>query len=157
MKINEALIGLILGIFSIFVFLTAQTFPVIPGQDFGAALFPKLIGAGLLLCSILLVIQGIRNRKTSAPMAMPAWLRHKPSVLRFLMIPASLVFYFEFADTLGFLVTAVILLFALFLVFKVRWPVAVAVALLGALVIHFMFYSILMVPLPWGVLETVAW
>ncbi|SHG88558.1 tripartite tricarboxylate transporter TctB family protein [Pollutimonas bauzanensis] len=157
MKINDALIGLILGIFSILVFLMAQTFPVIPGQNFGASLFPTIIGIGMLLCSLLLIVHGIKNRKTDAPMAMPAWLRNRASVLRFLLIPATLVFYFEAADFLGFLIAASLLLLVLFLAFKVRWPIAIAVAVIGALVIHFMFYSVLMVPLPWGLLEPVAW
>lgn len=157
MKINDALIGLILGIFSILVFLMSLSFPVIPGQNFGASLFPKLIGIGMLICSVLLIAQGIRNRKTESPMTVPAWLRDKASVLRFLSIPASLVFYFEVADFLGFLITSSLLLFVLFLVFRVRWPIALAMAVIGSLVIHLMFYSVLMVPLPWGVLETIAW
>ncbi len=157
MKINDALIGLMLAVFSVLIFSAAQSFPPIPGQNFGASLFPELIGIGMLICSILLIVQGIKNRATDTPMAMPAWLKSKTSVLRFLLIPASLVFYFVAAEFLGFLVSASMLLIVLFLAFGVRWPIAVAVALVGTFVIHFAFYSVLMVPLPWGVLETVAW
>ncbi|HUG58138.1 MAG TPA: tripartite tricarboxylate transporter TctB family protein [Candidimonas sp.] len=157
MKVNDALIGLMLGIFAIFVLLMAQSFPPIPGQNFGAGLFPKAIGVGMLICSALLIWHGIKNKKNAPPMAMPAWLRDKASVARFLLIPASLAFYFVVADFLGFLLTAGLLLFVLFLAFRVRWLTALVVAVIGALVIHFMFYSILKVPLPWGLLETVAW
>lgn len=157
MKINDALVGVLLGMFAIAVLLMSLSFPVIPGQNFGAGLFPRTIGIGMLVCAVLLIAQGIRNRKTDSPMRVPAWLRDKASVLRFLSIPASLVFYFAAADFLGFLVTSSLMLLALFLVFKLRWPVAIAVAIIGSLVIHFMFYSVLMVPLPWGVLETIAW
>lgn len=157
MKVNDALIGLVLGIFSFFVLYMAMSFPPIPGQNFGAGLFPKAIGVGMLICSVLLIAHGIKNKKNEPPMAMPAWLRNKASVFRFLLIPASLVFYFEAADFLGFLSTASLLLLVLFLAFKVRWLTAVVVAVIAALVIHFMFYSVLKVPLPWGLLETIAW
>lgn len=157
MKVNDALIGLMLGIFSILVLYMAMSFPPIPGQNFGAGLFPKAIGIGMLICSVLLIVHGIKNKKNVPPMAVPAWLRNKASVARFLLIPASLVFYFATADFLGFLLTASLLLLVLFLAFKVRWLTAIIVAVVGALVIHFMFYSILKVPLPWGLLETVAW
>lgn len=157
MKIDDALVGFMLAIFSILVFFTALGFPVIPGQNFGASLFPTMIALGMFICSLLLMIQGIRNRKTQPRMAMPLWFRNKKSVLRFLLVPASLVFYFEAADFLGFLPIAFLLLVLLFLAFGVRWPVAIAVALASALVIHFMFYSVLKVPLPWGLLETVGW
>jgi putative tricarboxylic transport membrane protein len=90
-------------------------------------------------------------------MAVPAWLKNKASVLRFSLIPGSLVFYFATADFLGFLIAASMLLIVLFLAFGVRWPIAVMVAFVGTFVIHFAFYSVLMVPLPWGVLETIAW
>ena len=157
MKINDALVGALLGIFAIAVFLMSRSFPVIPGQNFGAGLFPRVIGIGMLICSVLLIIQGVRNRKTDSPMRMPAWLRDKASVLRFLLIPASLFFYFAVADLLGFLITSGLVLLVLFLAFKVRWPTAIAVALIGSFLIHFMFYSVLMVPLPWGLLEPIAW
>ncbi|PLC48240.1 hypothetical protein CR159_19405 [Pollutimonas subterranea] len=157
MKINDALVGVVLGIFSIAVFLMALSFPAIPGQNFGAGLFPRAIAIGMLACSILLIVQGLRNRKTDSPTMMPAWLRDKASVLRFLLIPGSLFFYFAVAEYLGFLITSGLVLLVLFLAFKVRWPLAIAVAAIGSFVIHFMFYSVLMVPLPWGLLETIAW
>lgn len=157
MKVNDAIIGLVLGIFSIFVLVMALSFPPIPGQNFGAGLFPKAIGIGMLICSVLLIVHGIKNKKNEPPMAMPAWFRDKAAVFRFLLVPASLAFYFATADFLGFLLTASLLLLVLFLAFNVRWLTAIVVAAIGALVIHFMFYSILKVPLPWGLLETVAW
>jgi len=157
MKINDALVGVVLGIFSIAIFLMALSFPAIPGQNFGAGLFPRAIALGMLACSVVLILQGIKNRKTDTPMIVPVWLRDRASVFRFLLIPASLFFYFAVAEYLGFLITSGLVLLVLFLAFKVRWPIAIAVAIIGSFIIHFMFYSILMVPLPWGLLETMAW
>ncbi len=158
MKFDDTLIGVVLGIFSIIVFILAQAFPVIPGQHFGASLFPSAISTGLFICALMLVVQGLRNRAAGRPDKVRApWLRDPRSVLRFLLVPASLVFYFELADTLGFLLCAFILLCVLFRAFGVSWMRTVVVALISTLVIHFMFYSVLKVPLPWGLLEPFAW
>jgi putative tricarboxylic transport membrane protein len=158
MKFNDIYIGIVLGVFSAIVFAAARTFPVIPGQQFGASLFPTLISVGLFICAVLLVMQGLRARAAGATRAAwPAWLREPISVLRFLMVPASLVFYFEVGDWLGFLPCAFLLLMVLFRLFGVRWRTALIVALATALIIHFMFYSVLHVPLPWGLLEPIAW
>jgi len=158
MKFDDLRIGVVLGVFSVLVFFIARTFPVIPGQHFGASLFPTLISIGLFICSVLLVIQGWQARRAGVPRpGWPAWLREPLSVLRFLMVPLSLVFYFMAGDWLGFLPCAFLLLMALQLVFGVRWKRALIVALVVSLVIHAMFYSVLHVPLPWGLLEPLAW
>jgi putative tricarboxylic transport membrane protein len=39
----------------------------------------------------------------------------------------------------------------------VRVPVAITVAIVATLLVHFAFYKLLRVPLPWGVLTGVAW
>jgi len=158
MKFDDIRIGVVLGVFSVIVFAVARTFPVIPGQHFGASLFPTLISVGLFICSVLLVIQGWRARRAGAARApWPAWLRQPMSVLRFLMVPISLVFYFMTADWLGFLPCSFLMLLVLQRLFSVSWMRAVIVAIVVSLVIHVAFYSVLHVPLPWGLLEPLAW
>ena len=48
-------------------------------------------------------------------------------------------------------------LVALIWVLRVRLAVVVPVALLMTLLIHYAFYKLLRVPLPWGVLQRIAW
>ena len=73
------------------------------------------------------------------------------------LVIAVNVLYILLVDTLGFIPTAVIYLSVLFAAFGVspRWnlPIAIIVTLL----IHYSFYKMLKVPLPWGVLTRVAW
>jgi putative tricarboxylic transport membrane protein len=157
MKIDDAITGLLLGLFSIAVFIAALSFPPIPGQSFGASLFPVWIAIGMFVCAVCLIIQGLRQRAQGYRMTVPAWLRDKAAIVRFLLIPATLVFYFEAADFLGFFLTATLVLVVLFRAFSVRWLTALVVAIIGALAIHAMFYGILKVPLPWGILEFLAW
>ena len=54
-------------------------------------------------------------------------------------------------------VTALIFLGILMLAFDVRRARILPLALGVAVAIHYAFYSLLRVPLPWGVLEGVAW
>jgi putative tricarboxylic transport membrane protein len=69
----------------------------------------------------------------------------------------SVLFYILVADKLGFLLTAPIVLGALLLVLRVPPLRAVTVAIVATLLVHFAFYKLLRVPLPWGVLTGVAW
>ena len=70
---------------------------------------------------------------------------------------AALVLYILMSPVMGFHLTAVVLLLGLFLMLSVRWPLAVGFAVAVPLLIHYVFYTLLRVPLPWGVLTPVAW
>jgi putative tricarboxylic transport membrane protein len=81
-----------------------------------------------------------------------AWLGSPRHVLNFLVATGALAFYVLAADKLGFLVCGTIILLSLFLALRVKPFVAVALALALPVVIHLIFYKLLRVPLPWGVL-----
>jgi len=157
MKINDVLSGLLLGAFGIAVLAGAQGFPDIPGQKIGPRVFPTLVAAGLLICAALLVRRGRGTLAGEGWMRLPDWLSHRRATLGFLLIPLSLAFYVALSEQLGFIPTAVVLLLAMFLAFGVNWRRALLVALPGTLIIHFLFYKMLKVPLPWGLLSPYAW
>lgn len=157
MKINDVLSGLLIGSFGAAIYLHARSFPPLPGQNVGPNMFPQLIATGLMICAMILVFRGVKTLGTEGWITLPGWLGHGRIALGFLLIPLVLVFYVAVSESLGFLPTAVILLMTLFLVFKVRLRTAIVVALLGALCIHTLFYKLLKVPLPWGLLKSVAW
>ena len=58
---------------------------------------------------------------------------------------------------LGFILVGVIYLAALFWVYGVSRKWILPVAIVVTLVIHYAFYKLLRVPLPWGILERFAW
>lgn len=128
-----------------------------PGQNVGANMFPQLIAVGLIICAIVLVFHGRKTLGTEAWITLPDWLGRSRITLGFVAIPIVLGFYVAVSESLGFLPTAVILLMALFLVFEVKFRTALVVSIIGSLLIHFLFYKLLKVPLPWGVLNSVAW
>jgi putative tricarboxylic transport membrane protein len=155
MRINDAIVGAALIALAIAVLFHIQAYPLIPGQKYGPALFPGLIAVGFIATGGLLVVRGI---KAGFPLVQLApWLRSPGLVTNFFAVCAALIFYIVAADALGFLLTGAVLLVGLLLKFGVPPGRAVLVAIIATLVIHWLFYKLLRVPLPWGVLERFAW
>jgi putative tricarboxylic transport membrane protein len=73
------------------------------------------------------------------------------------LVVAGLVLFIALVGALGFFVTSSALLLVLFLAFGVRPLHAVPIAIVVPVIVHYVFYTVLRVPLPWGVLEGVAW
>ena len=156
MKLSDPLAGLLLMLLGGGVALYARTFPGVPGHGVGPGAFPVLIGVGLAACGVGLL--GARKKEGSSPWFTPEdWIRRPRSVFNAGLVIASLVFYAVAVEAIGFLITAFVILTALFVAFGVRrrWIVPISLAVTFAL--HAAFYSVLRVPLPWGWLEAIAW
>jgi len=156
-KLNDAIFGALLAALGALVLFAVQGFPKIPGQPVGPALFPGLIATGLCICGLALMVRGWRSRAGQPWLAWDDWVRSPRHIAALAILLGGVVAYIAVADRLGFLPTAVMLLTALFVVLKVPPPRAIVIAVLAALVIHFAFYKLLRVPLPWGVLTPFAW
>jgi putative tricarboxylic transport membrane protein len=157
MKINDAVFGVLLLVLGAAVLVAVQGYPKIPGQPVGPALFPGLIASGLCVGGLLLVAKGIRHRTEQPWLAWEDWVRSPRHVLALVVLLGSIVFYIVAAETLGFLLTAVIILLALFLVLRVPPGRAITIAVIATLLVHLAFYKLLRVPLPWGLLKGYAW
>jgi putative tricarboxylic transport membrane protein len=157
MKLNDAIFGLVLAILGALVLFTVQSFPKIPGQQVGPALFPGLIATGIFFCGLVLMVRGWRQRR-AAPWVMAGdWVRSPRHVAAFVLLVASVLFYIVAAQKLGFLLTATLILTAMFYVLRVPLGKSLLIAVIASLVIHFMFYKLLRVPLPWGILVNHSW
>lgn len=155
MRFSDAAAGALALIAGIAVFIHTRSFPPMPGQPIGPALFPAVIGFALFVAGALLIVTGGTRR---APLIQPdAWTRRPRMVLNFGLVLAMLLFYALILHQLGFFLTALLFLSVLFVAFGVtrKWilPLAIAIVFL----IHYGFYTLLRVPLPWGVLEGIAW
>lgn len=157
MKVNDAVFGLALAALGGAVLIGVQGFPKIPGQSVGPALFPGLIAVGLCICGVLLVVRGIRERERAPWIVWDDWVRSPRHVLALAVLLGSIVFYIAAAGWLGFLPTAAIILMSMFSVLRVPPGRALLFAVSATLVIHFAFYKLLRVPLPWGLLTPYAW
>ena len=157
MKFNDAVFGVILILLGGTVLAVVQGFPKIPGQQVGPALFPGLIAAGLCIGGLLLLLQGWRARATNPWAQTQEWVRSPRHVAGLVVLLGSIVFYLLASNKLGFLLCSVLILSANFYVLKVPLGRALLIAVIATLVIHFAFYKLLRVPLPWGVLVNYAW
>ena len=157
MKLNDAVCGLLLLLLGAAVLAAIQGYPKIPGQPVGPALFPGLLAAGLCVCGVLLIFGGVRHRGNEAWVTGEDWVKSPRHLLALAVLLGSIVFYIAAANWLGFLPTAFIILLALFAVLRVAPGRAVLVAAIATLLIHFAFYKLLRVPLPWGLLTPYAW
>ena len=157
MKVNDAIFGLVLLALGVAVLFGVQGFPKIPGQPVGPALFPGLIAVGLCVCGAILLVQGWLARATSPWLEWEDWVRSPRHALALAVLLGSIIFYIVAAEKLGFLLTSVLILVAMLSVLRVSPGRAVLVAVIATLVIHFAFYKLLRVPLPWGFLTNYAW
>ncbi len=146
MRRTDRWLGLALALLACAVLWSARSFPAVPGQKLGAGFLPLLVGAGLLVCSVALVLRSDAAPQATAPRAR----EHFGSSL---VVIGVIGFYILAADRLGFLIVAPLALFAMFKALRVHNVPALAWALGGTLVVHIAFYKLLRVPLPWGVLR----
>lgn len=156
MKLNDAVIGAILVVLGLAVIVHVQGFPRIPGQAVGPGLFPGLIAAGLAVCGALLIASGVRHRAAQPWFVAGDWARSTRAIVSVATVVVAVVAYIALADLAGFLIVAPIVLVGLFVVFGVRPFAAAVLAVVVALAIWTVFYKLLRVPLPWGVLKNHA-
>lgn len=157
MKFNDAVVGVVLLALSLTVLIVTASYPTIPAQRVGPALFPSLIAIGLAVGGVILTVRGWRDRASVPMLRLEAWVESGRHLTAVVLVIASVVFYIVAVDRLGFIFTAFAMLTALFRVFRVAWPRSIVVAAIATLAIHFAFYKLLRVPLPWGVLTPIAW
>ena len=157
MKLNDAVWGALLLLLSAALLVHVQSFPKIPGQQVGPALFPGLIAVGLAVCAVLLVIKGLAARRSVDDpepwVELDDWTSEARYVIAFVITIGVNVFYILAVDWLGFLIVGTIYLSVLFAVYGVTLKWVVPIAIVVTLVIHYAFYKLLKVPLPWGLLQ----
>ncbi|HET7527983.1 MAG TPA: tripartite tricarboxylate transporter TctB family protein [Burkholderiaceae bacterium] len=152
MKLNDAVFGALFLALSLLVLWTIQSYPKIPGQNIGPAAFPGVAAAVLALCSVLLIVQGVRARGAAPWFQRGEWTSRPPQLIAFAVTVLGLVLYVVASERIGFIVTGVAMLLSLMLALRVRLVTAVIVSVVSTVLIHIAFYKGLRVPLPWGVL-----
>ncbi|PVE21156.1 tripartite tricarboxylate transporter TctB family protein [Microvirga sp. KLBC 81] len=161
MHLSDRITGSFVATLGVLTAYGGSQLPPVPGQDVGPSAFPILIGVGLILCGLMIAL-GIgrsfeeeaeadlaavegppQNASTTAPLT---------SRLRALLPPGLLLFYVVVVDRLGFIPTAAIMIFVAASAFGARLRVALPLAAFASIVIHLIFYKLLRVPLPAGLL-----
>jgi putative tricarboxylic transport membrane protein len=156
LRANDILSGLALILFALAMIALTLSFPDFPGQKYGPALFPRILGAGLILCGAALVWNGLAARRAGAPwVELAPWTRDPRRVASLLLMLALLLAYILASETIGFIPIALVFLLALFVWLGVRPIPAVLTAVLTTIAIHWFFSTMLRVPLPRGWLDPI--
>jgi putative tricarboxylic transport membrane protein len=154
MRANDAICGIVLIALSALMIALTASFPDFPGQKYGPALFPRVLGAGLILCGGLLVWKHYASAHRGARwITLAPWTREPWRLGSFILMLALLLLYIGVSEIVGFIPIALVFLLALFLWLGVRPLVAVITALITTIAIHEFFSTLLRVPLPRGWLD----
>ena len=154
MQFSDRVTGGCLALLGALAFYGGSLQPEMPGQDVGPSVFPTVIGAGLIACGVLVALgvgqsfeEPVALVPGEQPAATPAF-----AGLRAFLPPALLVFYALTAERLGFLIVAALIVLAVSITLGARARLAVPLAVLAPLGVHLVFYKLLRVPLPEGLL-----
>lgn len=156
MRFNDTTIGAFFLVLGLALAWYSLELPAIPGQNYGAATFPLLISAGLIGCSTRLLYSGIRNG-TEPWLFLADDVKSSRALAGVAVMLLLVIFYIFFADIFGFIPTAIMITFVMFLVLKVHATKAALIAVIAAFACDFIFRTMLLVPLPFGMVPRLPW
>ncbi|HLW28082.1 MAG TPA: tripartite tricarboxylate transporter TctB family protein [Kiloniellales bacterium] len=163
MRFNDLMLGSMLLLFAVVLGAYSFTFPPIPGQRFGAALFPQVIALGLGGCALTLLLQSWRRARANPPaprtplISRTEWTLKPGAIAAVFLTIGLVVLYILFSEKIGFLLSISAILIILFRLLHVPWSSTLAATLVGSILLDFVFRSLLLVPLPFGILPRLPW
>lgn len=129
------------GLVGLAAVVLARDFPAVPGQSYGPALFPTVLGSLLIGCSIGVLLQAPK------PCAVPAARRARLSALAYALAPLVVILGW---DTVGWPLTALGVGTGLLMVGGMRAAPALLTGAGFAALTWVLFAMLLRVPLPRG-------
>lgn len=158
MRINDAVSGIVLMLLGLAIVWHAQSFPEMPGQNYGPALVPGVIGVGFMVCGAVLIAGGLRARALEPWLHLEPWAASPARLLDAASVVGGLLFYILVSDWLGFPITAMALLTFWMVRFRGGHLLSSLPIAAGAtLVVDYAFRSMLLVPLPIGPFAFLPW
>jgi putative tricarboxylic transport membrane protein len=169
LKVSDRLTGLILMILGSFTYWGGSKLPPVPGQQVGPDVFPMVIGAALVICGLLIALgvgrtfeeeekivtseSGQVVNADSYPQPQGRLAIFLAGGWKVLVPPTALFFYYFASEKLGFWLTATIMILVLARSQGAKWRGALLLALFAPVCVHLVFYKLLRVPLPGGLLQ----
>ncbi|MDD9716310.1 tripartite tricarboxylate transporter TctB family protein [Dinoroseobacter sp. PD6] len=148
MQLNDRLIGALAICGGVAIIVGTLGFRELPGQQFGSAFFPRIVGTALILTGAVMLAM----RADGPWLRLPALLRGaaKWQVTAAL---ASVIGWVVVSPYLGFIATTTLMIWILILVAGGRLVPAALTALVMACLLYLVFGILLRVPLPFGAIE----
>ena len=154
MRVAELVMAVCLAIFSISIMWISTDLPIgwIPGSGPGGGAFPFWLGAGMLVCCLVIIVRWFR--RTSPPARSPEPFMTPEALKLFLVGAGSLTVMIGAIHFVGVYVSVpLFLLFYMRVLGRHSWPLSGAVAIVTPIVTFFFFEIALTITLPKGVTE----
>lgn len=148
---RDMLAGLALLVAGAAMFIVARGYPAPAGMTYGAGFFPKIIASGLMLSGGL-VLLGRPCEVVGSDLRLDGSF-----ALPVVLLIGMIVLYAIALDWLGFHLATIPLLLLAGRLFGARWLSAAGTAVIATIGLHALFYSLMHVTLPWGLLQNYAW
>jgi putative tricarboxylic transport membrane protein len=151
-KIDQISGSIILGIAVFYLSKTAKL-AIWKGKTLGPGFFPLLLGIALVALTLLLLIKATLAARDRFLSPAERFFPSRSGLLKLLYLIGALVAYVLALQPLGYLLSTLLFLFALFLAWDPKRPgLAVAVAV-GTVLCSYVFFDLLLqVQLPKGLL-----
>lgn len=156
MRFSDTMLGMALLLLGAAIAIYARTLPAVPGQQYGAAAFPTLIGLAMICCALVLFGKGWQQGRV-ALVTRTEWTRQPGALLAVLVTILCVIAYIFLARRIGFVPISFAILLVLFRMLSVSWGKAVLFAIAATLVTDYVFRSLLLVPLPFGMMPRLPW
>lgn len=161
MRLSDKITGSFLIVLGGLAAYGGSRLPPVPGQQVGPNVFPIVIGLSLIACGAMIALGIGRKFEEEAEAELAAIEGPQTAAteskgplfgLRVLLPPTLLIFYVVGVEKLGFIPTAAIITIITSLALGARLKLAIPVAILAPIGAHLVFYKLLRVPLPSGLL-----
>ncbi len=138
---------------SFLVFWISKDFPS-SKTGIGVSTFPKLLAGLLIIFSIVIIIQAIKNSSFSKKE--PTFKEFKKGHKLIVAVIIILIIYIQMLEVLGFILSSFLLLITLMFVFGERRKIILLlVPLLFSVILYLVFSKMAMVFLPEGIIENI--
>lgn len=160
MRLPDRVTGLFLAGLGALAAYGGSRLPPVPGQQVGPNVFPLVVGIAIALCGLLIAFGIGRRFEEEAKADLSTIEVHDVPLrehsllyrLRVFLPPALLLFYVPASERLGFVPTAAIMVFIAATALGARLRLAIPLAIATPIGVHLVFYKLLRVPLPAGLL-----
>jgi len=155
MKISDFLFGLLYVLLGASVLIYALSLPPLIGQRYGAGAFPGILGFGFVVGGIALTWRGYRAGDTGTGIiAIAPWVRDPTLLVNVLLALGAILGYVILDEYVGFVPLAFVILMTFFLRSGVPLLKSTLIAVLTIVFIQISFVTLLRVPLPRGILDS---
>lgn len=155
MRINDAILGIIIIILSSLVIFESRSFPALPGVPYGPGLFPTIIACFMIVGGVILIFKGIKKLPITGWYELEEWARKRNTYFTLGIIFSVLLFYILFSEKLGFILTSILILSSMLLWTRGRkqFLSSVCISVFFSLIIFILFGKLMRIPLPIGFMQ----